>query len=247
MALLLTAACWYATVYGGRVMGGSMSMPGGWAMSMAWMPMPGQSAVEAGLMFLVMWEIMMVAMMLPSALPLLLLHRHLRAGRGGALAPDAVLLAGYFAVWLAFGVIAYALGRAVTAAVMESTALSRSIPAATGIVLLASGIYQCTPWKQRCLAHCRSPRSFLFQGWSPTWHGTFHLGLRHGAYCAGCCWALMAMQCAIGLMNLPMMVAVAGVILVEKVWRAGDRLATAVGVAAVGWGLVVLGRALGAL
>lgn len=242
-AVVVTAASWAATVYGGRLMAGAMPMPGGWAMSMAWMTMPGQTPLGAAVMFLAMWEIMMIAMMLPSAMPLVLLHRRVRLARGpggAAVAPEAVLMAGYFAVWLLFGVVAYPLGLAVSTAAMRSPSVSRVVPAATGLVLLVSGAYQCTPWKQRCLAHCRSPLAFLVTGWRPGWAATFRLGIHHGAFCAACCWALMAMQLAIGVMNIPVMLAIAGVILVEKVWRLGDRLATVVGLAAMAAGGAML-------
>jgi predicted metal-binding membrane protein len=235
-AAVVTAACWVATVRGGRAMAGSMPMPGGWAMSMAWMPMPGQTALGAALMFLGMWEVMMIAMMLPSAMPMVLLHRRVRLVRapaGERVAPETVLLCGYFAVWLLFGVIAYLGGVVLATAAMRSPAVSRAVPAATGLALVVSGVWQCTPWKLRCLAHCRSPLSFVAQGWRPGWRGAFRLGLHHGAYCAACCWALMAMQLAVGVMNLAAMVGIALVIFVEKVWRRGDRLATAVGVVAI--------------
>ena len=236
-ALVVTAGCWIATVYGARAMAGSMHMPGGWAMSMTWMAMPGQSAAAAALMFLSMWEVMMVAMMLPSALPMVLLVRGLRAARPQE---SALLLAGYFIVWLAFGVVAYALGLGVVTAAMRSEAVSRVVPPATAVALVLAGAYQCTPWKRACLAHCRRPLSFLMTGWRPGAAGALALGVRHGAYCAACCWALMAMQLVIGVMNLPLMAAVAGVIFVEKVWRHGEALAIVVGMVSVVVGLVLL-------
>jgi len=242
-AILVTAACWAATVYGGRLMAGTMPMPGGWSMSMAWMAMPGQSALGAAAMFLAMWEVMMIAMMLPSAMPMVLLHRHIRLTRraqGAVVAPEGVLLAGYFTIWLLFGALAYGLGIAVVGAATRHQAVSRAIPPATGLALVLAGLYQCTPWKRVCLAHCRTPLSFLLAGWREGIAGTFTLGVQHGAYCAACCWALMAMQLVVGVMNLPAMGVVAGVIFVEKVWRRGEQLATVVGVIAVATGAALL-------
>lgn len=242
MAAIVTLACWAATAYSAAAMSGTMPMPGGWNMSMAWMRMPGQSALGAAVMFLVMWQVMMVAMMLPSALPMALLYRGLaasRRARGVPAPPAAVLLTGYFATWLLFGLVAYVVGVGLSALAMRSEPVSRMIPAATGLALVLAGIYQLTPWKQLCLTHCRSPLSFFAACWKPGWWGTLRLGVHHGAYCAGCCWALMLIQLAIGVMNLPLMAALAGVIWIEKIWRHGPRMARAAGWAAIAGGAAI--------
>ena len=241
-AATVTVVCWAATVYSARAMTGTMAMPGGWDMSMAWMLMPGQTALDAAVMFLVMWQVMMVAMMLPSAMPMALLYRGLaasRRSRGVSAPPAAVLLTGYFATWLLFGLIAYVFGFALSALAMRNEAVSRMIPAATGLALVLAGLYQLTPWKRLCLTHCRSPLSFFAACWKPGWWGTLRLGVHHGAYCAGCCWALMLIQLAIGVMNLPLMATVAGVIWIEKTWRHGERMAQAAGWAAIAAGAAV--------
>ena len=242
-AAIVTAACWAATVYSAGSMSGTMPMPGAWEMSMAWMRMPGQSTFGAAIMFLVMWQVMMVAMMLPSAMPMALLYRGLAASRrrrGVPAPPAAVLLTGYFATWLLFGVLAYAIGMWVSALAMRSDAVSRMIPAGTGLALILAGLYQLTPWKQMCLTHCRSPLSFFAACWKPGWWGTLRLGAHHGAYCAGCCWALMLIQLAVGVMNLTLMVALAAVIWIEKTWHHGPRMAQAAGWAAIAAGTAVI-------
>jgi predicted metal-binding membrane protein len=247
-AALVSACCWVLTIRDVQRMAGGMRMPGGWTMSMAWMSMPGQSIAGAALMFIGMWEVMMIAMMLPSVMPTVLLHRRLRASRrtrGESAPPQVVLLAGYFTVWLVFGIAAFVAGFGLSAVAMQYERVSRAIPAAAGVALMIAGLYQVTPLKRICLRHCRSPLSFVVACWRPGWLGTFRLGLHHGAYCAACCWALMLIQLVLGVMSLPLMVAVAAVIALEKMWRHGERLAEAVGAVAFAVGIVMTITALG--
>ena len=204
---------------------------------MAWMSMGHQSAVAHATMFLVMWTVMMVAMMLPSVLPAVLLHRGLigaRVGRGDAAGgSQLLLLAGYFAVWVAFGALAYAIGMTIASAAMRSMDVSVLVPAGTGFALAAAGTYQLTSWKQICLRHCRSPLDFFarhqIRGRADSWR----FGLDHGAYCAACCWGLMVIQLVLGIMSVPLMALVALVILLEKQWRHGEALARCVGAATI--------------
>jgi predicted metal-binding membrane protein len=248
LAGLATAAAWVVTVRNAAGMSGAMPMPGGWSMSMAWMTMGHQSAVERAAMFIAMWTVMMVAMMLPSVMPVVMLHRRLldaRAGRGeAATGSNLLLLCGYFAVWAAFGGVAYLIGISVAAAVMRSVSLSRAVPMATGLALAVAGFYQLTRMKQLCLAHCRSPLEFFSHHRIRTPGDSLRFGVHHGAYCAACCWALMVIQLALGIMSLPLMVAVAGVIFLEKQWRYGQTVAVGVGIAALAGGALILLRAL---
>jgi len=223
-------------------------------MSMAWMSMADQSGVQRAAMFLTMWTVMMVAMMLPSVMPVVMLHRgllHARATRDAeAQTAEAVpsgsnllLLVGYFAVWAAFGGIAYVIGTSIAAAVMRSASLSRAVPVAAGVTLAAAGLYQLTRWKQICLSHCRSPLEFFLRHRIRTSADSFTFGVHHGAYCAACCWALMVIQLALGIMSVPLMIAVAGVIFLERQWRYGQKMAVAVGVAAILAGALLVLRA----
>src|SRR5262249_27242446 len=158
---LIFAAAALLTITQARAMQGGMLMPGGWTMSMMWMAMPGQSAWGAAWMFLIMWQAMMMAMMVPSWWPMLVVHP--RAASGSMSHPGlATFLVGcvYFAVWLAFGIAAFAIGFGISAAAMRSVRISSLIPAAGGIALIVSGVYQLTPLKQTCLHHCRSPLSY---------------------------------------------------------------------------------------
>ena len=248
VTVLVAGLCWALTIQSIRGMPGVMPMPGGWTMSMAWMVMPGQSVFAAGTMFVTMWLVMMVAMMLPSALPVVLLHRRLaesRRARGVPVAPEVVLLAGYFTAWTAFGAVAFGLGLPVATVAMQSEGVSRMMPLLAGAALMVAGLYQLTPFKRACLAHCRSPLSFFTSSWREGWVGTFRLGVHHGSYCTGCCWALMLIQLTLGVMNLWVMVAVAGVIALEKSWRHGHRVAHAAGFAAVVAGVLHIVRVLG--
>ena len=242
----VTIAAWAYTIRSAGAMSGAMPMPGGWSMSMAWMPMGDQTAVARATMFLVMWTVMMVAMMLPSVMPVVLLHRRLidsRRTRGEAAAgSNLLLLAGYFGTWTGFGAVAYVLGIAITGAAMRYAPLSRAIPAASGLTLAAAGVYQLTGWKQACLAHCRSPLEFFSHHPIRRAGDSLMFGIHHGAYCAACCWALMAIQLVLGVMSVPLMAAVALVILLEKAWTYGRALAVAAGIAALAGGAVLLLR-----
>ena len=161
--------------------------------------------------FLGAWTLMMVAMMVPSAAPLVLLYR--RPGR-------AQLVAGYVLVWAAFGLPVYAVGRAVD--LMELT------PLAVGAVLATAGVYQLTPLKTACLRRCRSPLDFLALRWG---RGPLRLGVEHGAYCVGCCWGLMAVLVAAAAMNLAAAALIAAVVFAEKALPRGEWTARAAGAA----------------
>jgi predicted metal-binding membrane protein len=223
-------------------MQGGMPMPGGWTMSMMWMAMPGQSTAGAAWMFLLMWQAMMIAMMLPSAWPMLEMYRRVAISSSmphPGLA-TALVACAYFGVWLAFGMVAFAIGFGISSASMHSLTISKVVPTAGGVALIVSGAYQLSPLKQTCLRHCRSAMSYLVHGWRPGWAGAIRLGLSHGSHCALCCWALMTIQVVLGAMNLIVMIVVAAVIGFEKLWKHGPMLARASGVVAVAAGVWLL-------
>jgi predicted metal-binding membrane protein len=228
-----------------RGMGGGMRMPGDWEMSMLWMAAPGQTAASAAWMFLLMWQAMMVAMMLPSSWPMLELYRRVAVSTREPHPELAVAVAGagYFSVWLGFGVVAFAAGFGISAGAMRSGEWSRAIPAAAGGCLMLAGVFQLSPWKQACLRHCRSPLLFLGHAWRPGLAGAARVGVAHGIYCVACCWALMLIQIVLGVMSLSVMTAVAAVIGVEKLWRRGPLVARVAGAASIAAGayLVVTG------
>ncbi len=223
-----------------------MPMPGGWTMSMAWMRMPDQTWAGAAASFLGMWVVMMVAMMLPSLLPML---RRYRAAVGGPGAPrlgrlTALVGAGYFFVWTLLGVAAFPLGVALAEVEMRLPALARSVPGAIGVVVLLSGLLQLTRWKARHLACCREMPgrdSVLAAGTGTAWRH----GLRLGIHCGYCCASLMAILLVVGIMDLRAMAVVTAAITVERIAPAGERVARATGALGVVAGLVLIARAAG--
>ncbi len=237
-AALTFAAALVPVIYFAQTMSGAMLMPGGWRMSMAWMPMGGWGA--ATIMFAFMWLAMMVAMMLPSTLPLVLLFRRVQIFRGAAhpAVLSALLVAGYFLAWSGFGVLAYAGGVLLTQLSMQSGAVSRSVPIIANLGLVLAGVFQLTAWKQACLRHCRDPLLLLAGHAESGWRGALRLGLHHGAFCVACCWALMLVQLVIGVMNLTVMAAIALVIAMEKLLARGPLLARATGALIAAAGIV---------
>jgi predicted metal-binding membrane protein len=218
-----------------------MKMPGGWTMSCMWMTMPGQRLLMAG-MFMGMWTVMMVAMMLPSSLPMLLIYRRAVLFRGDSHANQstALLAAGYFLVWAAFGAVAYAFGLLIASATMKWDAFARLIPVSSGIILIVCGVYQLTGWKTACLRHCRDPLMVIashLEGGRPA---ALRLGLHQGAACAGCCVSLMVMELVLGIMNIPLMIGVAVVIALEKLLPWGNKIAKFVGIAAIVGGATIV-------
>ena len=198
-------------------------------------------------LMIAMWWIMMIAMMTPSAAPAILIYarvyRHAVAQDQvqDKLAPTAAFAFGYLLVWLGFSMAAAVLhwvleGSGLVAAMMMGSR-SRWLSAA---VLIAAGIYQLSPVKNACLAHCRTPASFLSRHWRPHGLGALRLGALHGAYCVGCCWMLMALLFVGGVMNLAWIAALAVLVLLEKVLPPGPWVARGAGVVMIGWGVATL-------
>jgi predicted metal-binding membrane protein len=196
--------------------------------------------------YVTVWVVMMAAMMFPSVAPTVLMYDRLREGhraRGKGAAPDATALfvAGYLAVWTAAGLAAYGLlelVRAIDPAFLGWDEAGRYV---AGGVIVAAAIYQVTPLKQACLVKCRSPMMFLAERWRNGRTGAFELGSRHGAWCLGCCWALMAALFAVGVMSLGWMALIAAFIAGEKLlpWPAVARGAVAVVLLALGLGVAL--------
>ncbi|MBB3013298.1 DUF2182 domain-containing protein [Cupriavidus alkaliphilus] len=189
---------------------------------------------------ILMWWVMMVAMMTPSAAPVVLLYRrvlrHHDASGGRPAATSMFLLAGYLTAWLAFSIGAAALQLALQPSGLISAMMLWSKSALlSATVLLAAGVYQFLPLKRACLAQCRSPAAFLVAHWRPGVAGSFLLGLRHGAYCVGCCWMLMALLFVGGIMNIVWIAALSLVVFVEKILPGGERAGRVLGVLLIVW------------
>jgi len=222
---------------------GDMPMPGGWAMSMMWMRMPGQTWPGAAASFLGMWTAMMVAMMLPSLVPMLLRYRR-AVGTMDARRPGwLTVLVGlaYFLVWTALGAVVFPLGVALAAIQTRQPALARVAPIAVGAVVVAAGALQFTAWKARHLGSCREAR--WRRGSAPTAAGAWQHGLRLGLHCANSCAGPMAVLAGLGIMDLRAMAVVTAAITVERLAPAGERVARAIGTVAVGAGFLLIVRA----
>jgi predicted metal-binding membrane protein len=225
---------------------GEMPMPGGWTMSMMWMRMPGQTWPGAAASFLGMWDVMMVAMMLPSLVPMLWRYRQAvgRAGENRLGRLTAIVGAGYFFVWTVFGMAAFPLGVALAAIAMRHPALSRAVPSAVGVVVLVAGALQFTAWKARHLACWRAA-----PGRSRTWPADTGAAWRHGLQlglrCSCCCGGLMAIPLVVGVMDVRAMAVVAAAITSERLAPSGERVARAIGAVVVGAGLFLIARAAG--
>ena len=177
-----------------------------------------------------MWTVMMVGMMAGSAAPMIFLFAGACAGRGARGAPLAALMfgSGYLLVWVGFSAAAALAQWALRAAMLLSPETAVA-PRLGGAILVGAGLYQLTPIKGACLNHCQSPMGFLMTKWRDGAIGALQMGVRHGAYCVGCCWALMSVLFVVGVMNLVWVAALTGVVLIEKVGPGGAVVARLAG------------------
>jgi predicted metal-binding membrane protein len=225
---------------------GGMRMPGGWTMPMTWMRMAGQTWTGVATTFVGMWTVMMVAMMLPSLVPMLWRYRAAVGSIGTTRLDGLTALVGvaYFLVWTAFGVVALPLGLALAAIEMQQPALARAVPVAAGVVVLMAGALQFTKWKARHLTCCRETpgrgRTLAADAGTAWRHG-----LRLGLHCSCVCAGPMAILLVIGVMDLRAMAVVTAAITAERLAPAGERVARAVGGAVVAAGLLLIARAAG--
>lgn len=224
---------------------GGMPMAGGWMLSGAWMPICGGSWPGAAASFLAMWSVMMAAMMLPVVTPALWSYRGV-LGRAGETHPDRLIVAagaGYFAVWAALGLAVFPLGAALAALTMLEPAFARLVPVLGGLVVLVAGASQFTAWKTRRLVCCREMPGHAET--VPLRTGTaLRQGLRLGLHCISCCAGQTAALLVLGSMDLRVMAAVTGTIALERLSPHGERAARAVGVGAIGAGVLMVTRAL---
>ena len=238
--LLITAMAWGYLIYLDREMSASMEYDQkmaamGMAMHQPW------SAADALFTF-AMWVVMMVGMMAGTVIPMLLLFARGHASRGEqhAWLNVPIFGLGYFTAWVGFSVFATAAQWALHQAAMLSPAMRTSSQRVAGGILLAAGVYQLTPWKGRCLTHCRSPLGFLMANWRDGKLGALRMGVRHGAYCLGCCWALMGVLFVVGVMNLAWVAVLTVFVLLEKIGPAGAFLARAGGAVITAWGIFLV-------
>ena len=198
----------------------------------------------AGLMavFVTGWTVMTIAMMLPTSLPLVTLFRRLVRRREDSGLLVALLIAGYLAIWSAFGLVAHLGDAGLHASVNRWHWLDDNSQLIAGSTLLLAGFYQFTPLKYMCLDKCRSPLSFITQHWSggnERWQA-LKLGVHHGIFCVGCCWSLMLLMFAVGVGNIGVMMLLGGVMAVEKNMPWGRKLSAPLGVVLVVAGATLL-------
>jgi predicted metal-binding membrane protein len=242
--IALAALAWAWLLAGAGTRMGSMD-------AMASMAVPAPWGPGAWLAALAMWQVMMVAMMTPAAAPTVLLYARVhraaldRGETGAGLAPTSAFVAGYLVAWFGFSLLAATAQGALAGGGLISPDLlsSRSRWLSAG-VLLAAGAWQLSPAQDFCLSHCRAPAAFLARHWRPGTLGAVRLGIAHGAYCVGCCWALMGLLFIGGVMNPAWIAALSALVLAEKAAPGGRWIARAAGVALIAWGAAVaLGRA----
>jgi predicted metal-binding membrane protein len=238
---VVALAAWAYLIYLVREMGtvdekGAMSM----APDMVMPHMQSWGAIELLLLF-VMWAVMMVAMMVPSAAPLVLMFARANRQKGGSriVGSAGILLLGYLLVWMGFSAVATLAQWRLHAAAVLSPMMASTSSILAGVLLVAAGVFQFTPLKRACLVRCRSPLHFLMSDWREGQWGALVMGLKHGAYCVGCCWMLMTLLFVAGVMNLLWVAAIAVFVLVEKLAPRGDFIGRFAGAA-----LIVAGIAL---
>jgi predicted metal-binding membrane protein len=240
--LAIVALAWTWLLAGAGTGASLLGMPGMAEMAMrpaVWTP------GYAVLMFL-MWWIMMAAMMLPSATPMLLLYARINRGErtgGRPYVPTGIFAAAYLVAWGGFSLFATLLQWGLENAGFLSPMMATTSDLLGAAILIAAGLWQLTPIKTICLRHCRSPLGFLSQSWRRGRWGAFVMGLEHGSYCLGCCWFLMALLFFVGIMNLLWIAGLAVVVLLEKTLPLGQWFARAAGMAGIVWGMLLLAGA----
>lgn len=230
LLLILAAAAWALLIWqgAGTDMGMAMTSP--------------TMGLRAPL-FLAIWVAMMVAMMFPTAAPMILTFHRVQTGkrqRGQAFVSTWVFVAAYMVVWALAGVAAYA-GALAAEAVAARAGLSPATAARIGgVVLMAAGLYQLTPLKDMCLSKCRTPITFIMTSWHDGAAGALRMGLLHGAYCLGCCWLLFVILFPLGIMNIAAMAAITLLVFAEKTFPWGRTTVLAGAAALIGYGAVIV-------
>jgi len=244
---VLTALAWFYLVWlandmamDGMDMTGYRMIPSGQALMMPasspWQP------IEFAYVF-IMWVVMMVGMMTPSAAPMLLLYARVgKAAETRPFASTAWFAGGYFLAWVAFSLAATSAQWAFERAALLTPMMAGASKMVAGILLILAGLYQWTPLKDACLSQCQAPLAFILGrgGFRRRASGSFMLGFRHGIYCLGCCWALMVLLFAFGIMNLFWIAGLAMLVLLEKVMPSGRVIARIAGLAFFGGGVWML-------
>jgi predicted metal-binding membrane protein len=236
LLVLVPVISWTWIVITARDMYGPMTGASAWMMTLHW-------DLAHLLLLCAMWTVMMTGMMLPSAAPLVLLYGAAarRSAPQTAARQTYALAAGYVAAWTTFSIAATALQRALASLLLLSPMMEAANSRVSAALFLVAGLYQWTPLKHACLRTCQSPLGFLMGRWRDGAQGAFWMGLEHGSYCVGCCWALMLLLFAGGVMNVLVIVVLTALVAIEKLvplGRLGARITGALMIAAGCWMLV---------
>src|SRR5437763_12176238 len=199
----------------------------------------GMSAV----LFIAIWAVMMVAMMLPAAAPMILMFSAVYAGKRQKeqpFVPTWIFVSAYLLVWILCGVIAFPIALGADKLAAQSMWIMENGARIGGIILVVAGLYQLSPLKRICLSKCRSPFQFILASWRDGYGGAFRMGLEHGVYCLGCCWLLFVILFPLGIMNIAVMALLTALIFAEKALPIGRQISQLAGVGLIVYGLLVL-------
>jgi predicted metal-binding membrane protein len=194
-------------------------------------------------LFIAIWILMMVAMMFPTAAPMILMFTKIYAGKrqqGNPFVPTWVFVSAYLLVWSLFGAVAYPLAAGIDKLAAQSMWHMENVVRFGGVILLVAGLYQLSPLKDICLSKCRTPWQFILGSWRDGYRGAFRMGVEHGAYCLGCCWLLFVVLFPLGIMNLAVMALVTALIFAEKALPIGRQISKLAGMGLIIYGALVM-------
>lgn len=239
--IAIAAAGWAYMVYMAWAMDHHQHHHGG-AAGLAWMapPSPQPWTLADLFMLFAVWSVMMIAMMVPSAMPMIMMFTAVNRGRrqrDQTYVPTFIFTLGYLVAWVGFSlIVALAQWRLHVTGLLDSKMNSNS-SLLNGIVLVAAGVYQWTPLKEACLHQCRTPLGFLASSWRDGRLGAMTMGLRHGLFCIGCCWAMMLVMLAVGVMNMLWALLIAVFVVIEKIMPLARTVRAISGLGLVAWGM----------
>lgn len=205
--------------------------------------MTGLTMGMSAALFLAVWVVMMIAMMFPTAAPMIVMYSTVARGkrdRGQAFVPTWVFVGAYLAIWSLSGVLAFAMASGAERAGSESMWLMSNAGRIGGAVLILAGLYQFSPLKRACLSKCRSPIQFILNSWRDGYGGAVRMGVEHGSYCLGCCWMLFVILFPLGIMNVAAMAMVTVLIFAEKSLSAGHRIGQISAIALIALGAIAV-------
>ncbi len=214
-----------------------------WQAAMADDDMMGLTMGMGAPLFMAVWVAMMVAMMFPTAAPMILMFARVHAGkrqRGQPFVPTWVFVSSYLVVWTLFGALAYAAAAGAEGLADESMWLMDNAARLGGGVIVLAGLYQLSPLKRTCLSKCRTPLDFILGSWREGYVGSFRMGLEHGAYCLGCCWLLFVLLFPLGMMNVAAMAVITLLIFAEKSLPVGRQVGQVAAAALGAYGALVV-------